>query len=152
MSLEIGEMAPDFTLPSTNKQDITLSDFRGNKNVLIMFYPLNFTPVWIKELSSWKEEYSKLEEQDTEVLGISCDHIFSQNVFEASLGTLPYPLLADWHKKIVKDYHVFNEKDEIAIRSCFLVDKEGRIAFKNTSFDAEDKTSYKEIIKICGRL
>ncbi|SFE86506.1 AhpC/TSA family protein [Alteribacillus iranensis] len=45
LSLEIGEMAPDFTLPSTNKQDITLSDFRGNKNVLIMFYPLNFTPV-----------------------------------------------------------------------------------------------------------
>ncbi len=93
-----------------------------------------------------------MKARNTEVLGISCDHIYSQNVFESSLGTLPYPLLADWHKETVKKYGVFNDKDEIAIRSCFLIDKNGTIAYKNTSFDAEKKESYVKILDECDRL
>ncbi|SDH39258.1 AhpC/TSA family protein [Alteribacillus persepolensis] len=100
-------------------------------------------------MTSWKEEYKRLDEKDTEVLGISVDHIYSQNVFEASLGTLPYPLLADWHKTTVKKYGVFHDENETAIRSCFLVDKNGIIDFVNTSFQADNKQHYEEIIARC---
>jgi peroxiredoxin len=78
-------------------------------------------------------------------LAISVDHIYSQNVFSASLGVLPYPLLSDWHKETVKLYNVFNAKQEIAIRSVFLVDKQGAITFLNTSFDANKKEHYQQV-------
>lgn len=78
------------------------------------------------------------------------DHIYSQNVFEASLGTLPYPLLADWHKTTVKKYYVFNQEDKIAIRSCFLIDKNGIIIYANPAFDPNNKDNYEEIISACS--
>jgi peroxiredoxin len=80
-----------------------------------------------------------------EVLGISADHIHAHNVFSASLSTLPYPLLSDWHKKTIKDYKVFNEKGEVAIRSVFVVNKEGVITYLNTSFKADKKEDYQAV-------
>jgi alkyl hydroperoxide reductase subunit AhpC len=80
------------------------------------------------------------------------DHIYAHNVFAASLGTLPYPLLSDWHKKTVKDYFVFNEKNETAIRSLFLVDKEGILRFSNISFDANQRDQYEQIFSECKKL
>jgi peroxiredoxin len=66
-------------------------------------------------------------------------------VFSASLGTLPYALLSDWHKETVKKYNVFDAEKEIAIRSVFVVDKEGKITFMNTKFDAHNKNHYQEV-------
>ncbi len=79
------------------------------------------------------------------MLAISVDHIHSHNVFAASLGTLPYPLLSDWHRQTVKDYKVFNEKGEVAVRSVFVVNKEGVICFTNTSFKADKKEDYEAV-------
>jgi peroxiredoxin len=61
------------------------------------------------------------------------------------MGTLPYPLLADWHKQTVKDYKVFNEKGGTAIRSVFVVNKAGIITYINTSFKADKKEDYEEV-------
>lgn len=85
-----------------------------------------------------------MQELDTEVLAVSVDHIYSHNVFAASLGTLPYPLLSDWHKQTVKDYGVLNEKDETAVRSVFVINKEGKVVFKNTHFKADQHDDYNE--------
>ena len=79
---------------------------------------------------------------NAEVLGISADHIHAHRVFAASLGTLPYPLLSDWHKQTIKSYKVFNQKGEVAIRSVFVVNKEGVITYLNTSFKADKKEDY----------
>ncbi len=79
------------------------------------------------------------------MLGISVDHIHSHRVFAASMGTLPYPLVSDWHKQTVKDYKVFNEKSEVAIRSVFVVDKTGTIRYTNTSFKADKKEDYEAV-------
>jgi peroxiredoxin len=87
-----------------------------------------------------------------EILAISVDHIHSHRVFEASMGTLPYPLLSDWHKKTVKDYKVFNEKGETAIRSVFILNKEGVIAYTNTSFKADKKEDYEAVFNELGKL
>jgi peroxiredoxin len=80
-----------------------------------------------------------------EVLPISVDHIHSHRVFAASMGTLPYPLLSDWHKQTVKDYKVFNEKGETAIRSVFVINKEVIITYINTSFKADKKEHYEAV-------
>ena len=144
-SLKIGDVAPDFSLTATTKEKIALSDYRGEKNVVVAFYPLDFTPGWIKEITSWKEDYKKFGQLDAEVLAISVDHIYSHNVFAASLGTLPYPLLSDWHQQTVKGYNVLNKEKETAIRSVFVVDKEGVITFINTEFKAQKKEDYEAV-------
>jgi alkyl hydroperoxide reductase subunit AhpC len=78
-------------------------------------------------------------------LAISVDHIYSHQVFSASLGTLPFPLLADWHKKTAKCYHVYNTEREAAVRSVFLVNKQGILTFINTQFDARNRAHYLQI-------
>lgn len=88
-----------------------------------------------------------MQKLNTEVLSISVDHIFSHNVFQASLGTLPYPLLSDWFKKTAKAYGVFNSENQTAQRSVFIVNKEGKITFKNTEFKADKMGHYKECIQ-----
>lgn len=89
---------------------------------------------------------------DAEILAISVDHIYSHQVFNASLGMLPYPLLSDWHKQTVKDYGVFDQKKETAIRSVFLVNKQGIIQYINTSFDAAQVEDYEEVFKQLERM
>jgi peroxiredoxin len=73
------------------------------------------------------------------------DHIHSHRVFAASMGTLPYPLVSDWHKLSVKDYKVFNEKGGTAIRSVFVVNKEGIISYSNLEFKADKKEDYEAV-------
>ena len=73
------------------------------------------------------------------------DHIHSHHVFSASMGKLPYPLVSDWHRQTVKDYKVFNEKGEVAIRSVFVVNKEGVISYINTAFKADKKEDYEAV-------
>jgi peroxiredoxin len=86
------------------------------------------------------------------VLAISVDHIHSHRVFAASMGTLPYPLLSDWHKKTVKDYHVYNAKGEVAKRSVFVVDKNGVITYLNTSFKADKREDYEAVFSELEKL
>lgn len=86
------------------------------------------------------------------MLAISVDHIYSHNVFAASLGTLPYPLLSDWHKKTAKAYGVFHEEHETAIRSVFVVNKEGVITYMNTSFKAQQKEDYDQVFSELEKL
>lgn len=83
------------------------------------------------------------------MLAISVDHIYSHNVFAAALGTLPYPLLADWHKKVTKQFDVLNEENGTAIRSCFVIDQNGVVQFCNYTFDANETLQYEEVFKAC---
>jgi len=86
------------------------------------------------------------------VLAISADHIHSHRVFEASMGTLPYPLLSDWHKEAITKYHVYNKKGGTAIRSVFVVNMEGIITYINTSFKADKKEDYETVFQELKRL
>jgi peroxiredoxin len=85
-------------------------------------------------------------------MAISVDHIHSHRVFAASMGTLPYPLLSDWHKETSKSYHVFNEKGQVAIRSVFVVNKDGIITYINTSFKADKKEDYEAVFSELEKL
>ncbi len=125
LAVEVGEKAPDFTLPSTTGKDISLSEFLGKKYVLIEFYGGDFDPVCAKNLSARKADYSKFQQLDIQILGISGNAPFSQKTFADSLQ-LPYPLLSDMEQNATtKAYGVVSGNKWR--RSFFLIDKQGII-------------------------
>jgi peroxiredoxin len=125
--LRIGDMAPDFTLPSTVGEKTTLSDFQG-KNVVLLFYPADFSPVCSTENRQCGEIVAANPPGDVEVLGISVDNLWTHHAFAEKLG-VSYPLLADFHPKgeVSKKYGVYNEERGTAMRTAFIVGKDGRI-------------------------
>jgi glutaredoxin-dependent peroxiredoxin len=137
-AVEVGQKAPDFSLPSTTGGKISLSQFRGQP-VLIEFYGADFAPVWADNLSARKADFAQLKAIGVQVLGISADHGFSQKAFAESLK-LPYPLLSDYSLDVTKAYGVVygqvpaappdqypEVKGRIAKRAFFLIDREGTI-------------------------
>lgn len=124
-AVEIGEKAPDFTLPSTTGKNISLSEFVGKKYVLIEFYGGDFDPTCSKNLSTRKADYQKFAELNVQILGISGNAPFSQKAFADSLQ-LPYPLLSDMElNAATKAYGVVDGNKWR--RSFFLIDKQGII-------------------------
>jgi len=126
--LKPGDMAPDFTLPSTIGETVTLSDYRGKKNVLLLFYPLDFSPTCSKENKQAGEILPDRAAQDVEVLGISVDSLWSHKVFAPKNG-ITYPLLADFHPKgdVSRKYGVYLDDKGFSARTAFIVGKDGRI-------------------------
>jgi len=126
--LKPGDMAPDFTLPSTIGEKVTLSDYRGKKNVLLLFYPLDFSPTCSKETKQAGEILPDRAAQDVEVLGISVDSLWSHKVFAPKNG-ITYPLLADFHPKgdVSRKYGVYLDDKGFSARTAFIVGKDGRI-------------------------
>lgn len=128
--LELGQEAPDFELPSSEMRMVHLSEFRGNKQVVLYFYPKDDTPgctIESREFSDLQEEFEKL---DSVVIGISRDNCMSHEDFRDKYG-LTVQLLADVDGAVCNDYGVLQkrEKDgvmkEVAVRSTFVIDKDG---------------------------
>ncbi len=157
-ALEVGEKAPDFTLPGTTGEKISLSQFRGKKLVLIEFY-VGESPTCGKNLSARKVDYATFQNLNVQILGISADHTFAQKTFAESLQ-LPYPLLSDspdlqvirnygvlWPHKIGPrkdgDVMIEHRPNTAARRAIFLVDQQGIVRGKwlvanNAVFPSED--------------
>jgi len=104
-ALEVGELAPDFTLPSTMGEPISLSQFRGKQPVLLEFYAVDFSPVCAANLSARKADYRQLQALHVQLLGISANITFSQKML-ADSPQLPYPLLSDSTLSVIKAYGV----------------------------------------------
>ncbi len=127
--LKVGDMAPDFTLPSTTGKPVTLSEFRGKKNVILAFYPAAFTGGCTKQMTNFGANLAKFEGMDTQVFGVSTDNSPSQRVFAEQTGA-KFPMLSDFvHRKVSKDYGVLMEARGLANRANFVIDKEGKIAY-----------------------
>lgn len=128
MALTAGSPAPDFTLPSTIGDKVTLSDYRGKKNVLLLFYPLDFSPVCSVENKQCSEMLPTAGADDVQVLGISVDSLWAHKAFAAQNG-ISYPLLADFNPKgdVAKKYGVYLEDKGIAARTAFVIGKDGNV-------------------------
>ena len=131
--LNVGDEAPDFELASHLGNKVKLSDFRGDKNVVIAFYPLDWTGVCGKQMPAYESDSEKFERLGAKVLGISGDSIPSHVAWANSMGCINYDLLADFHPKgeVAKKYGVWREADGFSERALFVVDKEGKIVYKN---------------------
>ena len=151
MTLPIGVDAPDFTLKTKNEeglQDIALSSFKGESNVVLLFFPFAFTGVCTEETCSVRDDLSAYEELDAKVLGISVDSPFAQEAMALKEG-LNFPLLSDFNKKASKDYGVLYEDfigfEGVSKRSAFVVSKEGSITFSWSSDDPKQLPDFEAI-------
>jgi peroxiredoxin (alkyl hydroperoxide reductase subunit C) len=127
--LSTGIVAPDFTLPTQNWGDtVTLSSFRGRKNVVLAFHPLAFTPVCSTQIQTYERERPRLDELDAHVLAISNDSGAAKKAWADALGGISYDLLSDYHPHgaVAREYGVLRE-DGLSERALFLIDKQGVI-------------------------
>ncbi|MBN9110445.1 MAG: peroxiredoxin [Pseudonocardia sp.] len=149
MALTVGSQAPDFTLKSGNGDEVTLSSFRGDKAVLVVFYPFAFSGVCTGELCSVRDDLSAFQNDDVQVLALSVDHPFALGAWAKEQG-YTFPLLADFwpHGKVAQDYGVFNADAGFALRGTFLVDKDGVVRFAevNGPGDARDQDGWRKAI------
>jgi peroxiredoxin len=149
MSVEVGQEAPDFTLKNNHGEEVTLSSFRGSKNVVLVFYPFAFSGTCTKELCEIRDRQSDLEGQDTIVFGVSCDPMWSLRIF-AEREKFDYALLSDFwpHGGVSKQYGVFLEDKGFSTRGTFVIDKNGIVAWSivNSPGDARNTQEYKDAI------
>lgn len=147
MSLEVGDQAPDFTLKDQNNQAWTLSELRGDRNVLVVFYPLAFSGICTGELDQLRDDLAEFA--DVQVLAVSVDSAYTLKAWSDQQG-YDFPLLSDFwpHGKVAQDYGVFNDKAGLANRGTFLVDTDGVIRFAemNQPGEARDQTVWKQAL------
>lgn len=124
-----GTPAPDFTLRDQDGEQVSLTDFRGGK-VLLVFYPMDFSPVCSDQLSIYQEVKPELAEKGVTVLGISVDHSYAHKAFQEKLG-IDTPLLADFEPKgaVAAAYGSYLDGLGFASRTLVLVDEEGQVAW-----------------------
>ena len=149
MALEIGSTAPDFKLKNQHGEEVSLSSFKGNKNVVILFYPFAFSGICTGELCGLRDDLASFQNDNVELLAISCDPMYSQKAFAEKEG-YKFSLLADFwpHGEIAKKYGVFNEERGCAVRGTFIIDKAGvlRWSVVNSLGDARNLVDYKEAL------
>ena len=147
MSLQVGDQAPDFTLNDQNNQVRTLAEFRGDRNVLMVFYPLAFSGICTGELDQLRDDLAEFT--DVQVLAVSVDSVYTLKAWSNQQG-YDFPLLADFwpHGKVAQDYGVFNDEAGIANRGTFLVDTDGVIRFAEMNGPGEprDQTVWKQAL------
>jgi peroxiredoxin len=152
VAVEVGDKAPDFTLKDQNNEQVSLSDFAGKRDVVLLFYPLTFTGVCQGELCAVRDDLGSFQNDKVQVLAVSVDSAYSHKVWANEQG-YEFPLLADFwpHGKVASDYGVFNEAAGIATRGTFIIDKSGVVRWKvvNAIPDARDQTEY---LKALGEL
>lgn len=145
MPLEVGTEAPDFTLKDQNNQEVTLSSYRGSKNVLLVFYPLAFTGTCQGELCQVRDDLPTFENDHTAVLAISVGSSPTHKVWAAEQG-YTFPLLSDFwpHGAVAQAYGVFNDAIGFANRGTFVIDRDGVIRFAemNGPGEARDQSAW----------
>ena len=133
IELAEGTIAPDFTMRDREGKTIKLSELRGKKNVVVYFYPKDFTPGCTMEATEFSRDYKKFKDAWIEIVGVSPDDEESHQKFRSKMG-MPYPLVADTENEVSKKYGVYGLKSFMGReymgvnRSTFLVDKSGKIA------------------------
>jgi peroxiredoxin len=131
--IDAGETAPDFTLRDQDGEKVSLSDYRGRR-VLLVFYPMDFSPVCSDQLSIYQEVKPQITEKGVELIGISVDHGFAHKAFQEKLG-IDTRLLSDFEPKgeVARAYGAYIERVGHANRSLVLIDEEGRVEWVHES-------------------
>lgn len=131
--LPAGTPAPDFTLADSNANMVSLSDFRG-KNVVLVFYPLDWSPACSDQLSLYQSELPEFQKQNAIVIGVSVDSLYSHGAWAAVRG-ITFPLLADFHPKgeVSRLYKVMRQTEGFSERALYVIDREGVIRYSHVS-------------------
>jgi peroxiredoxin len=133
MTLSVGAAVPDFSLKDQTMKEVKLSDYAGKKNVVIVFYPLDWSPTCTSEHVCFVNEMKSFEQLDAQVLGVSVDSVWSHKAYAEKMG-ITYPLLADFQPRgaVGDKFGVFMAEKGITGRAIAIVAKDGKLAwFKN---------------------
>lgn len=142
----VGDVAPDFSLPATGDEEISLSTFAG-RPVVIVFYPGDDSPVCTKQLNSYNDGLNEFESLDAQVLAISSQGLVSHEAFSRKYG-LNFPLLADSEKQVATAYGVLGPLG-FPRRSVFIIDREGVIRYAHRALSG---LSYRPVTELVDAL
>ncbi len=144
MSVDVGSVAPDFTLMNQDRQPVTLSQQRGAP-VVLAFFPAAFSSVCTTELCTFRDALARLNAAKAQVYGISVDTFFTLKAFQDQ-QKLTFPLLSDFNKEVIRAYGVFNEDmiglKGIAKRAVFVLGKDGIVRHREVLEDARNEPNY----------
>jgi alkyl hydroperoxide reductase subunit AhpC len=149
MSLTIGSPAPQFELSNQHGEKVSLESFKGQKNVVVLFYPFAFSGICTGELCAIRDDLNSFQNDNVQLLAISCDPMFTQRAFSEA-ENYTFPVLTDFwpHGEAAKAYGVFDDARGCAIRGTFVIDKAGILRWQivNGLGDARNLTDYKAAI------
>jgi glutaredoxin-dependent peroxiredoxin len=153
MAVAVGSKAPDFTLTNQDREPVTLSKLQG-KPVVLAFFPAAFSSVCAREMCTFRDSMAQLGKANAQVFGISVDTFFTLKAFHDQQH-LPFPLLSDFNKQVIRDYGVFNEDmiglKGIAKRATFVIDKDGIVQHAEVLEDARNEPDYQAVFKTLGQ-
>jgi glutaredoxin-dependent peroxiredoxin len=155
MSIAIGQQAPEFTLHDSEKNKVSLADFKG-KNVLVLFYPQAFTGVCTKELCAVRDDISRYSNINAQVLGISVDSVFTLAKYKEE-QQYNFPLLSDFNKEVSALYDTLYtewilDMKGVSKRSAFIIDKTGKICYAEVLESAGDMPDFNAINEVLDGL
>lgn len=149
MAITIGVQAPDFELANQFGEKVSLSSFKGKKNVVLVFFPFAFTGTCTGELCALRDDLSAFQNEGIELLAISCDAMFTMKEFAEKEG-YKFPLLSDFwpHGAVAEKYGVFNAERGLALRGTFIIDKQAVVRWNvvNSPAEARNINDYKSAL------
>jgi peroxiredoxin len=151
MSVEVGQKAPDFELVDQDGKKIRLSDYRGKANVILAFYPADFTPVCTKELCSFRDDLGRFQGKGAQVLGVSVQSQESKKKFAAKLG-LNFPILADDKKEVARAFGVLGPLGIHTKRATFVIDRTGTVRHRDVEAIALMRPDDDELLRVLDEL
>jgi mycoredoxin-dependent peroxiredoxin len=151
MAIAVGQPAPEFSLKDQSQKDVKLADYRG-KNVVIIFYPLDWSPVCTNEHACFVNDMKQFEQLNAQVLGLSVDSVWSHKAFADKMG-ITYPLLADFNPRgaVADKFGVYLSDKGITGRAIAIVDKTGKIAWLK-NYDIPSVPDMKEVEQALSQL
>jgi glutaredoxin-dependent peroxiredoxin len=149
MPADVGQKAPDFTLPNQDRQPMALRDALAKDAVVLAFFPAAFSSVCTKELCTLRDQLGPLNHlAKAQVFGISVDTPFALKAF-ANAEKLSFPLLSDFNKEVIRAYDVVNPDmiglKGIARRAVFVIGRDGTVLYKEVLDDARNEPSYEKL-------
>ena len=155
MAIEVGQTAPEFTLHDSDKNKISLADYKG-KNVVLIFFPQSFTGVCTKELCSLRDNIAFYNNANAQVFGISVDSVFTLGKFKEE-QKLNFPLLSDFNKEVSTAYEAIYsnwilDMKGVSKRSAFVIDKGGIVKYAEVLESAGDLPNFAAVQQILALL
>ena len=146
--IDVGDMAPDFTLKDNRVQDVSLAEYRGKK-VLLSWHPLAWTAVCAQQMKSLEDNLAEFEKYNTVPLGMSIDSYPSKNAWAKELGVANVKLLADFwpHGKVAQDYGLFLDDKGFSARANVLIDEAGKVVWVKV-YDIPELPDIEEVLKV----
>ena len=155
MPIEVGQEAPDFTLKDGQGEEVALSSFRGDKNVVLVFYPLAFSTVCTRQLTEIGGHEDRYAAEGAQVVGVSVDSRYVQRRFGEDLGLTDTILLADFEPKgaVAKTYGVYLDKPGFSGRASFVIDRAGVVrgaSLTDTPAEIPSEDDYFAALSVCN--